>query len=229
MAFNYIVATIKDWNISNYYNNINSMPGNWYLIQNKEELTLQNINNIKPRYIFFPHWSWIVPCEIVQSYVCVCFHMTDLPYGRGGSPLQNLIINGHKETKLTALKMTEELDAGPIFYKEKLSLSGTASEIFKSASDLTFDMIKKIVKNEPVPYEQEGKITYFKRRTPADSMLPNFTEIEKLFDFINMLDAKSYPKAFINHGNFKIEFEQASLNNDGTLNAKVNFIDLAKS
>ena len=44
--------------------------------------------------------------------------MTDLPYGRGGSPLQNLIINGHKETMMSALRCVQELDAGPIYLKK---------------------------------------------------------------------------------------------------------------
>ena len=29
--------------------------------------------------------------EIHENYKCIIFHMTDLPFGRGGSPLQNLI------------------------------------------------------------------------------------------------------------------------------------------
>ncbi len=37
-------------------------------------------------------------------------HMTDVPYGRGGSPLQNLIARGHTSTKLTAMRMTAEVD-----------------------------------------------------------------------------------------------------------------------
>jgi methionyl-tRNA formyltransferase len=53
-----------------------------------------------------------------------------LPYGRGGSPLQNLIDLGHKDTFVSALKMTEELDAGAIYLKKPLSLEGLAEEIY---------------------------------------------------------------------------------------------------
>ena len=41
--------------------------------------------------------------------------MTDLPFGRGGSPLQNLIVRGYKETMLSAIKCVGEVDAGPIY------------------------------------------------------------------------------------------------------------------
>ena len=52
------------------------------------------LKKITPRYIFFLHWDWRVPHVIWQQHECVCFHMTDVPYGRGGSPLQNLILEG---------------------------------------------------------------------------------------------------------------------------------------
>ena len=47
--------------------------------------------------------------------------MTDLPYGRGGSPLQNLIVRGHKHTMISAIKCVKELDAGPIYLKKPLT------------------------------------------------------------------------------------------------------------
>lgn len=69
----------------------------------------------------------MVPEAVLIAAECVCFHMTDVPYGRGGSPLQNLIVRKHKKTKLTALKMTEEIDAGPVYCKRELSLDGSRS------------------------------------------------------------------------------------------------------
>jgi len=56
--------------------------------------------------------------------------MTDLPLGRGGSPLQNLIERGIEKTKISALKVEDGVDTGDIFIKEPLNLKGTAEEIF---------------------------------------------------------------------------------------------------
>ena len=111
----YIVATIKEWNINAFHRNVALLPGEWILVTNQVELKKALQENQKPEYIFFPHWPWIVPQDIINNYNCVCFHMADVPYGRGGSPLQNLIALGHKKTKLTALKMIDELDAGPVY------------------------------------------------------------------------------------------------------------------
>ena len=66
-------------------------PGRWHFIGEREELTEARVASIGPSKTCFLHWSWKVPAEILETYECVCFHMTDVPYGRGGSPLQNLI------------------------------------------------------------------------------------------------------------------------------------------
>ena len=68
---NYLVVTIKQWNLEVYEKHISKLEGSWSLITDKENLTLENIKKINPKYIFFPHWSWIVPKEITDSYDCV--------------------------------------------------------------------------------------------------------------------------------------------------------------
>ncbi|MGG3804445.1 hypothetical protein [Metabacillus fastidiosus] len=59
--------------------------------------------------------------------------MTDLPFGRGGSLLQNLIVRGIYETKISAIKCVKELDAGQIYVKESLFLYGNVKEIYLRA------------------------------------------------------------------------------------------------
>ena len=44
--------------------------------------------------ILFIGWSWIIPKEITDKYLCLGIHPSDLPNYRGGSPLQHQIING---------------------------------------------------------------------------------------------------------------------------------------
>ncbi|MCL1093800.1 methionyl-tRNA formyltransferase [Shewanella kaireitica] len=206
----YVVATIKEWNISQFEKRVGGYAGEWFLMNSRSELTIENLRKINPKYIFFPHWSWIVPDAILKEFNCVCFHMTDVPYGRGGSPLQNLIIRGHQKTKLTALKMANELDAGPVYLKNELCLTGSAAEIFLRSSSLTFDMIEHIVKREPNPVPQQGNVTEFPRRTPAQSLLTPELNLEGFYNTVRMLDADTYPKAYLNLGNLKLEFSGVS-------------------
>ena len=105
---NYVVASSKDWFInhkkSEAYNKLNITE-----ITTKENLTLENLEKINPRYIFFPHWNWKVDSAIYERFECVVFHTAPLPYGRGGSPIQNLILKGLTSSPVCALKMTDIL------------------------------------------------------------------------------------------------------------------------
>jgi methionyl-tRNA formyltransferase len=190
------------------------LQGVWHFVSTPEELNEQLGKGLQPRYIFFPHWRWIVPEEVLNQFECVCFHMTDVPYGRGGSPLQNLIVRGHKNTVLTALRMEASLDTGPVYFKKPLSLNGAASEIYVRAGSLTWEIIKELVQNEPSPQAQVGESVVFKRRTPEQSEIGQGLSNEQLYDYIRMLDAPGYPKAYLNTRSYHLEFENAKLESD---------------
>ncbi|MBF0595709.1 MAG: methionyl-tRNA formyltransferase [Candidatus Omnitrophica bacterium] len=208
----YVVATIKSWNIKIYHEVIKHFPGEWHLITDPKDLTAQSIKALGPEYIFFPHWSNIVPAEILKLSRCVCFHETDLPYGRGGSPVQNLIVNGHRETVITAFQMTKELDAGPIYLKQPLSLEGLAEEIFIRASAVVAEMIRQITKKNLKPKKQTGKTVVLKRRTPKQSEVPvELENLNQMFDHLRMLDAEGYPRAYIERGSFRYEISRPAL------------------
>jgi methionyl-tRNA formyltransferase len=211
---NYIVATIKPWNIVAFNQVVKRLPGNWFLFTDPQDLTKEAIQKIAPRYIFFPHWSWKVSSEILEHAECICFHSSDLPYGRGGSPIQNLILEGYTETKLTALRMTNELDAGPIYMKLPIDLTGNAQTIFETIASHVFDMIAEIVAKEPEPVPQVGQVKVFKRRAPEQSQIPINLPLTKLYDHIRMLDADTYPRAFIDYGEIRFEFTNAVLGQD---------------
>lgn len=184
--------------------------GYWEWVRNEKELE-EAVDRLNPRYIFFVYWSYIVPKVIWGKYECVCFHMTDVPYGRGGSPLQNLILLGHKKTKLTALRMNEQIDAGPVYFKKELELHGSADDIYLRASELSIEMIRLILSDQPIPKEQVGLVVQFNRRNASQSVLPSSVDIEQIYDFIRMLDANGYPKAFLEYGNFQLLFSSAKI------------------
>lgn len=183
-------------------------------VRNPSELDASVLAAFRPRFIFFPHWSWKIPPDIFDEFECVIFHMTDLPFGRGGSPLQNLIARDICETQLTALRCVAALDAGPIYMKRALSLIGTAEEILLRASKLTGEMIESIVREQPTPQPQVGEPVIFHRRTPQDGDLADLSELMQVFDYIRMLDADGYPSAFLETKHFRLEFSRASLKPD---------------
>lgn len=178
-------------------------------LSEKSDLTAPNLFDFNPRFVFFLHWSDRIPREIHENFECVLFHMTDLPYGRGGTPLQNLILNGFNHTKLSAFKCTSEMDAGPVYLKKLLTLNGTAQEIYERATLLSEEMIVEIIQNRIQPIEQCGDAVLFERRKPSDSNLETISEPDMAYDFIRMLDAEGYPHAFIEFGDVVVRFRNA--------------------
>ncbi len=217
---NYIVATTKPWNVNAFAHHSTGLPGSWTLVRDPAALTTELLDRLQPRYVFFPHWSWNVRPAILERAECVCFHAADVPYGRGGSPIQNLIARGHRGTVLTALRMVEELDAGPVYLKRPLSLAGRGQAIFDRMAGLVWEMIDVIVREEPRPVPQQGQAVIFPRRRPEESRLPADGSLAALYDHIRMLDVDTYPHAFLLHGDFRLEFSHATLQG-GSITARV--------
>ena len=183
---------------------------------------------IDPQWIFVPHWSHLIPESIWDAWPTVISHMTDLPYGRGGSPLQNLIQRGHSSTMLTALRCGAGLDAGDIYLKQALRLHGSAEEIFLRADSLIEQMIERIVLEEPVAMPQQGEPVLFSRRSPAQSNLASCPEgdLSAWYDQIRMLDADGYPHAFVEIHGMRLELRRVCQRSDG-LHADVRIIPVA--
>lgn len=182
-----------------------------HLITSPKELTYKKIQQINPKLIFFPDWSWIVPINIIKKYQCICFHESDLPKFRGGSPIQNQIINGIKKTKTTAFLMDEGLDTGDIILKKNLSLEGSIDEIFDRMIINDYNMIMDIIKKKYSIKKQKGKSTVYKRRKPEESELKHLNHSNLyLYNFIRMLE-DPYPNAFIKIGKKKIIFKSIKM------------------
>jgi methionyl-tRNA formyltransferase len=221
-----VIATIRPWNILEYKKWKPPVGYSKHLISKKEELTVARLRRLNPRYIFFPHWSWIIPSEIYKNFECVIFHETDVPFGRGGSPIQNLIVQGIYRTKISTLRATKNFDAGPVYLKRPFNIKeGSAQEIFERAAPLYFEMIYEIVIKGLKASPQKGRAKVFKRRTPAESEIPGGLPSRQLYDFIRMLDADGYPNAFLTKGKYRVEFSDASVEKS-TVSAKCRIIKM---
>lgn len=205
----YVLVGCRPWNRRLFDDVLREYEGEWHFIGSREELTAASVRAINPRFVFFLHWSWKVPDEIVKGFECVCFHMTDVPYGRGGSPLQNLILRGHHETQVSALRMTQEFDAGPVYLKAPMSLEGRAEDIYVRAGETAARMIGRIIREQMTPVPQTGEAVIFKRRKPEQSNVAGLQSLTEIYDYIRMLDAEEYPHAFLEAGELRYEFSKA--------------------
>ena len=198
------------------------------MITSPSQLNPDTIEKIDPQWIFVPHWSHWIPESIWSKWPTVIFHMTDLPYGRGGSPLQNLIQRGHDTTMISALRCGAGLDTGDVYLKLPLSLYGSAEEIFLRSDQQIELMIESIVLNEPIAVPQEGDALMFNRRTPDQSDLTSCSDgdISEWYDLIRMLDAEGYPHAYIESNGMRLEFRRVSQRSDG-LHADVRIVPIS--
>lgn len=218
----YLVAGTRPWNRAIFDTSISSFPGSWYYVETLD--ALREHLSLNPQYIFFLHWSDYVPSDIYDAYECVVFHPSHLPCGRGGSPLQNLIAQGYTHTHVTAFRMVKEVDAGPIYLTRTLSLDGRAQDIFEREMLLAAGMIWRIISDEMEPQPQRGEIVKFKRRSPQQSEISAWANMEELYDHIRMLDAETYPHAYIDKNTYRIEFSDAKLTETGLI-AKATFVE----
>jgi methionyl-tRNA formyltransferase len=182
------------------------------IIRNNSDLSLDFLEEHKPDFIMFPHWSFKVDEKIIDKYKCICFHSSPLPYGRGGSPIQNMILKGHNETEVCSLLMEKEFDSGPIFLRTKISLEGRLEEILIRVYSAIADQIKNFIAKDLKPEKQKGDVTIFKRL--KDNRIDLNQSIEEIYNKIRMLDSVLYPNAFIDLDDKKIEFFNVTKNDE---------------
>ena len=143
----------RDWAIDIYEKLIETYQNvhDFLLIKSREEFNEDDILNFKPEIILWYGWSWVVDEKFTNNFTSIMLHPSPLPRYRGGSPIQNQIINGENETSVTLFKMTAELDEGDIYIQLKMSLSGSIKEIFERISNLGYAGTCQILDGEITP------------------------------------------------------------------------------
>lgn len=220
----YLFLSEKPWHDNIYLDLSKRDQESWVRIKRKEDFNEPALNKLQPEIIFIPHWSFIIPESIWKKFTCVVFHMTDLPYGRGGSPLQNLIVRGHSETMISAVKVDKGIDTGDIYCKTPLSLEGSAHKIFERSAPIIAKMIERIIEEQLSPSPQRGTPIHFKRRKEDDGRLNQLSDLEEVYNYIRMLDADGYPNAFIETEHLIIKFKEAKLSAAGNSEIHANVI-----
>ncbi len=180
----------------------------------------KKIASAKPEAIFHYGWSWLVPKEILDLCPNVTLHPGKLPKDRGGSPIQNQILNGETWTYANVLKMSEGLDEGPVYLKEKISLLGdSCDEIWArmtaTGAELSKKFLEKLAEGNFMPIPQAEETPTFYRRIKSDrsELLLGKDKRETLYNKIRALsetDPNTYVHpAFIPLKNKKLVVERA--------------------
>ncbi len=135
-------------------------------------------------------------------------HPSKLPEGKGSAALIWKILEGENELYLTLFEANEKIDSGDIYYQEKIMLEGheLSDEIRYKQAMKAFDIIVKFIDSYPNIHckKQEGKSTFYPRRTPKDSELNINKTIHEQFNLLRVVDNERYPAFFKYKGHIYI-------------------------
>lgn len=130
-------------------------------------------------------------------------HAGKIPFYRGGSPLNWVIINGETEGWLTIHYCTEKIDAGPILAEQRFTIDPeeTIKEIHEKSLRMFPEMLIKVVdqiekgtQKTITPDLSQG--TYYRSRNPKDGKIDwERMTAKNVYDFIRAL-THPFPGAF---------------------------------
>lgn len=131
-------------------------------------------------------------------------HASNLPEGKGMSPLTWQVLEGKSEIPFCLLEAREKLDSGEIYLKKYLKLDGSelVDELRAKQVEMTFNLVEEFINRfeEIVPNPQVGEGFQYERRRPSDSELDLKKTIDEQFNLLRVCDNEAYPAFFIKYG-----------------------------
>lgn len=183
----YIQELFWDWLVKGY-------RVQW--VHNKEELLAAD-------FCFYLSCGQIVPVHILSQYKHnLVVHESDLPQGRGWSPLTWQILEARSRIPATLLEAAEKVDSGAIYAQEWMTFEGheLVHEMREKQALATTKLCKKFVEKYSeileTAREQVGKASFYTRRREADSEIDPTQSIESQFNLLRVVDNQRYPAYF---------------------------------
>ncbi|MDR0606705.1 MAG: hypothetical protein LBG80_20740 [Bacteroidales bacterium] len=132
----------------------------------------------------------------------IVVHESNLPKGKGMSPLTWQILEGENRIPITLCEADEQVDAGKIYIQDYLIFRGDEliDELRHKQAIKTCDMCLDFIRSYPkiidVGREQIGESTFYRRRYPTDSKLDIDKTIREQFNLLRIVDNEKYPAFF---------------------------------
>ncbi len=156
----------------------------------------------------------ITPPEVLKrNKYNLVVHASDLPKGRGFAPMTWQILEGKNRIPFCLIEAADDVDAGAIYYKDYLELSGfeLCDELRDLQGEKSIELCKKFLSQKELPQgtEQTGEPSIYARRRSIDSRLDLNKTILEQFNLLRTVDNIRYP-AFFEHGGkkYKIQIEE---------------------
>ena len=117
----------------------------------KDEETVQTLRDRQPDVIAVVAYGRILPQSVldIPKFGCINIHASLLPKYRGSAPYQWAVLDGLKETGVTAMYLVREMDAGDIIDTAKTPIgeNETAGELLDRLAVLGAELLSKTLVN----------------------------------------------------------------------------------
>lgn len=142
------------------------------------------LNELKPEVIVVAAYGMLLREDVLSfpRYGCINAHGSILPKYRGAAPIQWAVIDGEKETGVTAMQMDKGLDTGDMLLTKTLEIGEdeTSGELFDRLSFLAADVISEVLvlaeKGELNPVSQDDSESSYARMLSKDDCPIDFSE-----------------------------------------------------
>ena len=186
-------------------------PKSWFVLKVKqlqdkiaalgyESTFVERHEDVKPGDILF-----LLSCESKYTRLNLnrhnlVVHASDLPKGKGWSPLTWQVLEGKNVIPVTLFEAAEKIDSGVIYLQDNLQLSGT--ELIDELRVKLYESIEKLVLRFVAMYpncvgrDQMGEESIYKRRRAQDSELDVNKSLAEQFNLLRIVDNDKYPAFF---------------------------------
>jgi methionyl-tRNA formyltransferase len=134
---------------------------------------------LRPDIFVVASYGKLIPANLLEiPKYRLNVHPSLLPKYRGAAPIHWPILNGDKETGVSILDIAEKLDAGDIYYQEKVAIDprANASQLASELARFSYAVLKKVlaeVKNGPLrgTPQNEAEATFAPQLSKKDGEL----------------------------------------------------------
>jgi methionyl-tRNA formyltransferase len=115
----------------------------------------------------------LIPGELLERHLWLNLHPSLLPRWRGAAPVERAIMAGDAETGVTAIKLVEELDAGPTAGQRAFAIrpDDDAGAVYDRAAEQGAALLEEVIAAPSFKPQPEEGVTYAEKIGPDDREL----------------------------------------------------------
>lgn len=141
----------------------------------------EELRQLKPDIGIVVAYGLIIPEKLIDLFPngILNIHPSLLPRGRGPAPIEDTILSGVRETGVSIMRLSEEMDKGPVLAQASVSLKGNetkqdlADHLLEKGSQLLINCLDDLFAGQDrssLP-QDESKATYTHKINKSDGII----------------------------------------------------------